>query len=121
MSYFSSLTGKPHLLVFQQNGKQFEIGGTTMVAVNESTAHLTGLLTGLGIGQTFGFMARPHIERGDLTALLQAWDRPWHPIHLLYPSNRHLQAKTKVFIDWVSEVFARFDCRAQDDAHRFSA
>jgi len=111
MSYFSSLTGKPHLLLFQQDGKEFEVDGKTMVAVNESTSHLTGLLTGLGIGQTFGFMARPHFASGALVPVLEEWGRPPHPIHLLYPPNRHLHAKLRVFVDWVSGIFARFDCR----------
>jgi len=110
-SYFSTLTGKPHLLLFQRREEEFEINGNTMIAVNDSTAHLTGLLMGLGVSQTFGFMARPHVASGTLELLLPEWGRPLHPVHLLYPPNRHLQAKLRVFVDWVSEVFAQFDFR----------
>jgi LysR family transcriptional regulator, regulator for bpeEF and oprC len=30
---------------------------------------------------------------------------------VVYPQNRHLNAKLRVFVDWVAEVFARFDDR----------
>jgi LysR family transcriptional regulator for bpeEF and oprC len=112
LSYFSSLTGKPIPLMFQRQSEAFEITERTMVAVNESSAHLACMLTGLGISQTFGFMARPHISRGALVPLLQEWSRAQHPLHLLYPPNRHLQAKLRVFVDWAAEVFAQFDCRS---------
>lgn len=112
-SYFSSLTGRTFPLLFERDGQMLEISPPVAVAVNESTAHLTGLLAGLGLGQTFGFMARPHFARGALTQVLQDWQRPYHSMHLLYPPNRHLQAKLRVFVDWVVEVFAPYDCRSR--------
>ena len=82
-----------------------------MAAVNESTAHLSSLLAGLGIGQTFRFMAQPHIDSGRLVAILDDWTRPRHPIHVMYPPNRHLNAKLRVFVDWVADVFAAVSSR----------
>ncbi|SAL30492.1 LysR family transcriptional regulator [Caballeronia sordidicola] len=111
ISYFSSLTGKSRPLLFHRDDEAFEISRGTTVAVNESTSRLTALIAGLGISQTYGFMARPYIERGVLVPLLQEWNRPRHELHLLYPSNRHLQTKLKVFGDWAADIFASFDCR----------
>jgi hypothetical protein len=34
----------------------------------------------------------------------------------MYPSNRHLNAKVRVFVDWAVEVFAGFDDRVADAA-----
>jgi LysR family transcriptional regulator for bpeEF and oprC len=28
------------------------------------------------------------------------------PVHLVYPQNRHLSAKVRVFVEWVAELFA---------------
>jgi LysR family transcriptional regulator, regulator for bpeEF and oprC len=42
-----------------------------------------------------------------LVTLLKGWTRPRHPLHVLYPPNRHLNAKLRVFVDWVAEVFSR--------------
>ena len=84
---------------------------TALSAVNESTAHLSALLAGLGLGQAFKFMVAPHVERGGLRTVLDDWTRPRHPLHVVYPSNRHLSAKLRLFVDWVAEVFAPFDDR----------
>jgi DNA-binding transcriptional LysR family regulator len=109
--YFSSLTSRPFPLRFERGDESIEIGGQTSVAVNESTAHLTALLCGIGLGQTFRFMAAPHLKSGALQAVLPDWTRPRHPLHLVYPSQRHLNAKLRVFADWIVEVFAPFDDR----------
>ncbi len=111
LGYFSSLTGRPFPLQFHLGGEVIEPAVPVAVGVNESTAHLTGLVAGLGLGQTFEFMAQPDIARATLTRLLENWSRPRHPLHILYPPNRHLSAKLRVFIDWLAEVFAAFDAR----------
>ena len=110
-SYFSSLTGRVFPLVFQRGEESLSIEGTTRVGVNESTAHLSALLAGLGVGQTFRFMAQPHLRSGALRAVLADWTRPRHPMHLVYPSARHLNAKLRVFSEWVAGVFAPYDDR----------
>jgi LysR family transcriptional regulator, regulator for bpeEF and oprC len=108
-SYFSSLTGKTHPLYFHRGDEIIEINLRTMAAVNESTAHLSVLLAGLGVGQTFRFFAQPHIDSGRLVAVLEDWTRPKHPLHVMYPPNRHLNAKLRVFVDWVAQVFGDVD------------
>jgi LysR family transcriptional regulator for bpeEF and oprC len=116
LSYFSSLTGKPFPLFFHRGEEALEIDVRSMVAVNESTAHMTSLLAGLGISQTFGFAAASHTESGRLVAMLEDWSRPPHPLHILYPPNRHLNAKLRVFVDWVAEVFATINDRERGPA-----
>jgi len=107
----SPLTGKTFPLVFARGGKEIRVQGRTMVIVNESTAHVSGLLAGLGVGQTFKYVAQPHFKSGALVPLLKGWRRPRHPIHIMYPPNRHLNAKVRVFVDWAVEVFGEFDDR----------
>jgi LysR family transcriptional regulator for bpeEF and oprC len=111
VSYFSSLTGRPFALHFLRGSDDLVVEGRTSVGVNESTAHLATLLAGLGVGQTFRFMAEPHLRSGALRSVLEDWTRPRHPLHLVYPSARHLNAKLRVFSDWVAGVFAPYDDR----------
>lgn len=115
VTYFSSLTDRPFALHFQRAHEALVIDGQPGVGVNESTAHLTALLTGLGVGQTFRFMAQPHLRSGALRPVLEEWTRPRHPVHLVYPSARHLNAKLRVFADWVAQVFAPYDDRRAND------
>ena len=29
------------------------------------------------------------------------------PLHVVYPPNRHLSNKVRVFVDWIADLFAR--------------
>ena len=111
VGYFSSLSGRASALEFHKGDEQVLVHGQAVVAVNESTAHLSALLSGVGLGQAFKFMVGPHLESGRLRTVLDDWTRPRHPLHVVYPSSRHLSAKLRLFVDWVAEVFAPFDDR----------
>jgi LysR substrate binding domain len=86
----------PFPLDFHRGDESLAVEGQTVVAVNESTSHLSALLTGMGIGQTFRFMAAPHLARGELRTVLDDWTRLRHPLHLVYPNNRHLNSKLRL-------------------------
>jgi DNA-binding transcriptional LysR family regulator len=42
---------------------------------------------------------------GELKAVLTAWQPEPLPIYVLYPANRHLSTKVRVFVDWIAAVF----------------
>jgi LysR family transcriptional regulator, regulator for bpeEF and oprC len=109
VGYFSSLTGRAFPLEFHRGEEHLQVSGQTVVAVNESTAHLSALLSGMGLGQAFKFMAQPHVANDRLRLVLTDWTRPRHPLYVVYPASRHLSAKVRLFVDWVAEVFAPFD------------
>ena len=104
VGYFSSLTGKAFPLEFHRGEEHVQVAGQAVVS-----AHLSALLSGAGLGQTFRFAARPHLDSGHLQAVLEDWTRPRHPLYVVYPASRHLSAKVRLFVDWVAEVFAPFD------------
>ena len=79
--------------------------------MKESTAHLSCLLSGLGVGQTFRFMAQPHLDSGALVPVLYEWARPTHPVHAVFP-QRHASSRLRVFVDWVARVYAPYDALA---------
>lgn len=116
ISYFSSLTGKPFHLFFERAGDVVEVQPQGNVSVNESTAHLTALVHGLGIGQNFRFQVQPYLASGELVHVLPEWRQARHPLYAMYPQNRHMNAKVRVFIDWAVEVFGALDGRAPPGA-----
>jgi len=112
ISYFSSRTGRYFPLRYERGEERIEINGHALMAVNESTAHLTAVLTGLGVAQTLAVMAQPHVERGTLVEILAGWEPAPHPVYVVYPPNRHLSAKLRAFVDWTVEVFAPYGSAA---------
>lgn len=95
-----------HPLLFERGAEHIEINTESIVAVNESNAHVMALLSGYGVSQTTTSIAANHLERGELIPVLTQWSRPPVPIFVVYPPNRHLSAKVRVFVDWIAEVFA---------------
>jgi LysR family transcriptional regulator for bpeEF and oprC len=107
VSYFFPQTGRILPLQFARDGDPVEIEPRSAVSVSESTALTEALLAGLGIGQTFSFSARPHLEAGRLVSVLEDWTPRSHPLHLVYPATRHQSAKLRAFADWAVEIFSR--------------
>ncbi|MDM0022263.1 LysR family transcriptional regulator [Variovorax saccharolyticus] len=106
ISYFAHGTERS-TYVLQRGGEQYEVHSRSAVAVNDSGAMLAAGLAGLGIARTAPFMAAPHLAAGTLTAVLPEWSAGAWPLYVVYPPNRHVSVKLRVFIDWAAELFAR--------------
>ncbi|GAB7127005.1 LysR family transcriptional regulator [Silvimonas sp. JCM 19000] len=111
VGYFSAASGRIVPLRYQHAGQDLEISPRPAVSVNESTAHLGALLSGVGIGQTYGFMARPHFATGQLLEVLADCKPPNHVLHLVYPANRFASQKLRAFSEWAVALFAQYDQR----------
>lgn len=109
VNHFSSRTGRIYPFVFERGEERHEVQGRHRVSVNDSSAALAAALAGLGIVNTATFMAQPYIAAGLLRPVLVDWCSESVPIHVVYPPNRHLSAKLRVFVDWVADLFARSD------------
>jgi len=42
-----------------------------------------------------------------MVQVLADWTSEPLPVHVVYPQNRHLSAKVRVFVEWVAELFAK--------------
>jgi DNA-binding transcriptional LysR family regulator len=109
-AYFFARSGRLRPLVFERGGKRIEIQPSPRVAVNDGTAHFASLRAGIGIGQLLSFMVTASGAGDELLPVLQDWQPPPMPVHVLYPANRHLSTKVRVFIDWAAELFSRSPC-----------
>ncbi len=107
--YRLARTGRPTAFRFERGENRVTITGRSFLSVNESNAHLAAGVAGLGVLQSFEWKLRPAIQEGLLVPVLTEWVRPNHPFHLLYPSNRYMSTRLRVFIDWLVKVFAAFD------------
>ncbi|MDR9753750.1 LysR family transcriptional regulator [Pseudomonas sp. SZMC_28357] len=103
--YFFAGSGKSEPLIFERGEHRYEVGDCAF-STNEGNGLKELLLAGFGVGQHFKSIVQADIEAGRLVPLLQDWSRPALPFHLLYPPNRHQNARLKVFIDWVIATFA---------------
>ena len=108
ISYFFPHTGKSLPLRFTRGDEALEIVARSVLSVSESTAQIGAVLAGLGIGQIFQFSVSEHLTNGRLVAIFDDWAQPSLPLHVVYPSTRHPNAKTRAFADWAVALFAGY-------------
>ena len=108
--YFFPRSGRMRPLMFERDGKRIEIAPSPRVAVNDSAAHFASLRAGLGLGQLISFMVSASGATAEFVSVLADWQPAPLPVHVLYPANRHLSTKVRVFVDWIAEVFSRSAC-----------
>jgi DNA-binding transcriptional LysR family regulator len=110
VGYFFPRSGRLRPLIFERDGERFEVTPGTPVAVNDSGAHFASVRAGLGIGQLLSFMVEFSNASTEIAPLLADWQPAAMPVHALYPANRRLSAKVRVFVDWVAELFSQSSC-----------
>lgn len=105
INYFSSRTGKTMDWDFLRDGESIFLPVPASLAVNDSTVHMTAGLRGLGIIQMPGYLLGPMQASGQMEVVLPEWTSEPLPVHIVYPQNRHLSAKVRVFVEWVADLF----------------
>ena len=106
VNYFSSKTGKTMDWDFVRGDETIVIPVPACLAVNDSTVYTTAGLQGLGLIQMASYKIESLVETGELELVLDDWTSEPMPINIVYPENRHLSAKVRVFVEWVAELFA---------------
>jgi LysR family transcriptional regulator for bpeEF and oprC len=106
VNYFSAKTGKIGKWDFTRDGERIEFVLPGAIALNDSNAYVQAGLAGLGIITMTDYLLAQHIASGRMLPVLPDWAIDPLPVHIVYPQNRHLSAKVRVFVEWVSELFA---------------
>ncbi len=65
---------------------------------------LEATLSGMGIYQTASFAVLPYLKSGKLQAVLKDYGTRGAAVWLVYPSDRHLSAKLRVFTEFIVEL-----------------
>ncbi|MBB5609140.1 MULTISPECIES: LysR family transcriptional regulator [unclassified Janthinobacterium] len=106
VNFFSAKTGKTFDWDFTRDGERIQIAMNSHIALNDSNAYTAAGLAGLGVIQMTHFMLEPLKRQGRMIELLEDWHSDPLPIHVIYPPNRHLSAKVRVFVEWVADMFS---------------
>ncbi|MBO9196179.1 LysR family transcriptional regulator [Rhizobium sp. 16-449-1b] len=113
VSYFRAQTNRTLPFEFRRDNEELEINPRYLVSVNDSRTFVTAATRGLGIAQLPRFMIRNELENGELIQVLPEWNREPLGLYIVYPPNRHLSNKVRVFVDWMVKLLtdAKLDAR----------
>jgi DNA-binding transcriptional LysR family regulator len=105
VNFTAAASGKPYPLEFVGDGelKSMSLPGT--VAVTGAEVYTASALAGLGLIQVPRYRVRAQIDAGQLVIVLPETPPPPMPVSVLYPQNRQLSSRLRVFADWLKEVF----------------
>jgi DNA-binding transcriptional LysR family regulator len=103
----SLTTGRVRPMEFMVEGTRREVPLPTIMSVTGPESYLATARLGLGLVQVPHFHAEADLADGTLVQVLADWPPPTVPVSLLYPRNRQLSPRVRVFIDYVMRAFGR--------------
>jgi LysR family transcriptional regulator, regulator for bpeEF and oprC len=109
INHFAPHTSKTAEWVFAKDGARLSIALRGFVALDDENSYLAAAEAGLGVAQIPAFVLKEALERGRLELVLGDWFAEPVPLSVVYPQNRHLSNKVRVFVDWIAELFAEHD------------
>jgi DNA-binding transcriptional LysR family regulator len=89
---------------FLEDGREVTVACTPRLTTNSADAALQYAAQGGGLTRVLAYQAAEAIKAGRLIIVLEKFEQPALPIHIVYPTSRLLSAKVRTFIDLVIEV-----------------
>ena len=107
IAFHSSATGRMLPLEFTVAGTVRETTLPATISVNAAESYIAAAKLGLGLIQMPRYHADAAVAAGELVPVLEDFPPTSTPVSLLYPRNRQLSPRVRVFVDWVVSVFTQ--------------
>jgi LysR family transcriptional regulator, regulator for bpeEF and oprC len=109
VNFFSAKTGRVFAFDFDDGkGNPQSIQLPHQVAANDADTHVALTCAGFGLAQlpntdyVLGLLREKQLVR-----VLPQWNAGELPLFIMYPRNRHLSARLRVFVDWTVDLYTR--------------
>jgi LysR family transcriptional regulator for bpeEF and oprC len=110
INQFSSRTGRISDWVFSKNDTRIQTSLQGHIALEDENSYVAAAEAGLGIARIPAFVLKEAMENGGrLELVLGDWFPEPAPLYVVYPQNRHLSSKVRVFVDWIAELLSEHD------------
>jgi len=106
VNYVSRTTAKLFPFEFMVNGELKEVAIDGALSVFGAQIYAASAIAGLGLIQCPHYRMETLIAQGLVQEVLTDTPPPPMPVSVLYPHNRHMSPRVRVFVDWLEEVFA---------------
>jgi DNA-binding transcriptional LysR family regulator len=88
----------------EKDGRNIMVRVHGNAIIHSGDALREAAVAGMGIAQGTHWLLRKDLEAGSVKPILSAYTPDGAPISVLYPANRFLPAKVRVFIDFLIEI-----------------
>lgn len=107
VNYVSRTTAKQFPFEFMVDGQLQEVALDGNLSVFGAEIYAASAVAGLGIIQCPHYRMAEQISQGLVQEILLDTPPPPMPVSVLYPHNRHMSPRVRVFVDWLAQVFAQ--------------
>ncbi len=91
---------------FMVDGELKEVAIDGALSVFGAEIYAASAIAGLGLIQCPHYRMETQISQGLVQEVLIETPPPPMPVSVLYPHNRHMSPRVRVFVDWLGDVFA---------------
>jgi DNA-binding transcriptional LysR family regulator len=100
---FRLTTGALMPWTFEKGNREYDVGVTGPVIVNDWIAALVAIRTGVAMGMMAEPMAKAMVQSGELELVLTDYAASTSGLFLYYPGRKQVMPKLRAFIDYVRE------------------
>jgi DNA-binding transcriptional LysR family regulator len=93
---------------FYEGGQSFKVPVGGNLRINHVGPLVDACAAGVGFGVFMSYQVADHLARNELKIVLQPFEPPPQPIHVVYPQARLLPARARLFIDWIRRELRGF-------------
>ena len=104
VGFVSSLTGQKLPLKFTVDGRTVEVMLPARVLAGRVNMSIAAARSSLGLVQAPRHRFEDGLASGALVEVLADFRRASTPLSVLYPSNRQLSPRVRVFVDWLFDT-----------------
>lgn len=106
VGFFASHQDRRYPFEFLVEGEVQQVELASRIDVNHADSYVACALRGCGLIQLPRYRVERQLASGELVEVLAAYPSPGLPVHALYPRHRQPSRRVRVFIDWVSQLYA---------------
>ncbi len=104
IGFVSSRTDRPLALEFTVDGRTVPVTLPARVLVGGGDTSVAAARLGLGLVQAPRYRFKDDLASGALVEVLADFLPPPTPLSILYPSNRQLSPRVRVFVEWLIDT-----------------
>lgn len=88
--------------VFQINSKNFGVKLNSRLTVNNADSAIAAAVAGRGITRVLSYMIAPQLKSGALKVLLEDYELPAAPVHVLHKEAGQTSARVRAVVDYLA-------------------
>lgn len=106
VNFYSIASGKVFPFQFEVDGAPRSVQLPGQVSVSNAEAYVQCCASHLGLIQLPRYHVAAQLADGSMRAVLDQWRPPPMAVSALYPQQRQLSPRVRVFVDWLAELMA---------------